>query len=424
MKTRKLSVRDLDVDGRRVFVRVDFNVPLKDGGVSDDTRVRASLPTLKLILDRGGRPVIASHLGRPKGRRAPEMSLRPVAAHLASLLGTKVLMAPDCIGDEVDGRARGLQAGESLVLENLRFHPEEEKNDDAFSRKLAALADLYVNDAFGTAHRAHASVVGITRHLPRPAAGLLMDAEIASLSRLRDHPEKPYVAVLGGAKVSDKIDLILHLIDQVDAILIGGAMAYTFMKAGGVPIGASRSEDDRIDQARAILARATGTGVRIQLPLDHVVARSPDPGQVRETTPGPAIEDGRVGLDIGPKTREAYARALAPARTVFWNGPLGLCEVPPYDEGTRAVARAIAAAKAFSVVGGGDSIAAINRLGLAPSFSHLSTGGGASLEFLSGVDLPGVIALADVPDQAKAPRPPKPPAARRRPGARGEHRTR
>lgn len=424
MKARKMSVRDLDVRAKSVFVRVDFNVPLKNGAVADDARVRASLPTLRLILERGGRPVIASHLGRPKGKAVAEMSLRPLAAHLAGLLGTRVHMAADCVGEAIEAQARALGAGEALLLENLRFHPEEEQNDAVFSRRLARAADLYVNDAFGTAHRAHASVVGITRHLPRPAAGLLMDAEIASLSRLRDHPEKPYVAVLGGAKVSDKIDLILHLIDQVDAILIGGAMAYTFMKAGGVPIGASRSEDDRIDQARAILARATGTGVRIQLPLDHVVARSPDPGQVRETTPGPAIEDGRVGLDIGPKTCEAYARALAPARTVFWNGPLGLCEVPPYDEGTRAVARAIAAAKAFSVVGGGDSIAAINRLGLAPSFSHLSTGGGASLEFLSGVDLPGVIALADVPDQAKAPRPPKPPAARRRPGARGEHRTR
>src|SRR3989441_1826206 len=286
------------------------------------------------------------------------------------------------------------------------------------------MAALSGNAAFGTALRAKAWVVGIRRPLPRPAAGLLMDAEIASLSRLRDRPEKPYVAVLGGAKVSDKIDLILNLLDQVDAILIGGAMAYTFMKAGGVPIGASRSEDDRMHQASTILARATGSGARILLPLDHVVARSPGPGEDWEITPGPAIEDGRVGLDIGPKTREAYARAVAPARTVFWNGPLGLCEVPPYDEGTRAMARAIAAARAFSVVGGGDSIAAINRLGLAPSFTHLSNGGGASLEYLSGIELPGVMALADSPDQAEATRPAKTPAARRRPGARREQRTR
>jgi phosphoglycerate kinase len=405
IRTRTVSVRDLDVDGRRVFVRVDFNVPLKDGRVSDDTRVRASLPTLRLILDRGGRPVIASHLGRPRGRTVPELSLRPVAAHLASLLGTNVRMAPDCVGDEVEALARNLKTGESLLLENLRFHPEEEKNDESFSRRLARVADLYVDDAFGSAHRAHASVVGITRHLPRSAAGLLMEAEIAALSRLRDRPEQPYVAALGGAKVSDKIDLILNLIDKVETVLIGGAMAYTFMKAQGVPIGASRSEDDRIDQANTILARAAKRDVRIELPLDHVVARSPEPGQPCRITGGPAIDDGFVGLDVGPKTREVFGRAVATARTVFWNGPLGLCEVPPYDEGTRAMARAIAATMAFSVVGGGDSIAAINRLGLSASFSHLSTGGGASLEFLSGVELPGIAALGEAP------------------GARGEHGT-
>jgi len=400
-----MSVRDLDVGGKAVFIRVDFNVPLKSGGVADDTRLRASLPTLRLILERGGRPVIASHLGRPKGKAAPEMSLRPVAAHLEGLLKTRVHMALDCVGEAVEALARGLGAGEGLLLENLRFHPEEEQNDAEFSRRLARPADLYVNDAFGTAHRAHASVVGITRHLPTPAAGLLMDSEIAALTRLRDHPDKPYVAVLGGAKVSDKIDLILNLIDKVQVVLIGGAMAYTFMRARGVPVGSSRAEDDRIDHANAIMTRAENSGVRIQLPLDHVVARSPDPGGAWEVTPGPRIEDGFVGLDVGPKTRDAYANEIARARTIFWNGPVGLCEVPPYDEGTRSMARAIAATRAFSVLGGGDSIAAVNRLGLAGGFSHLSTGGGASLEFLSGVVLPGVQALADATGAASSPGP-------------------
>ena len=403
MKARKMSVRDLDVRGRTVFVRVDFNVPLKNGAVADDTRVRASLPTLRLILERGGRPVIASHLGRPKGRAANELSLRPVVEHLAGLLGTRVHMAPDCVGETVETQARALGAGEALLLENLRFHPEEEQNDAEFSRRLARPADLYVNDAFGSAHRAHASVVGITHHLPTPAAGLLMDSEIAALTRLRDHPDKPYVAVLGGAKVSDKMDLMLNLIDNVEAILIGGAMAYTFIKARGLPVGSSRVEDDRIDHADAIMTRAKNSGVRIRLPLDHVVARTPDPDQTPQETPGPRIENGFVGLDVGPRTRDAYAKEVAEARTVFWNGPLGLCEVPPYDEGTRAMALAIAATRAFSVVGGGDSVAAVNRLGLADRFSHLSTGGGASLEFLSGVDLPGVLALTDAPGSAASP---------------------
>jgi phosphoglycerate kinase len=403
MTIRKVSVRDLDVRGRRVFVRVDFNVPLKDGGVADDTRIRASLPTLKLLLDRGGLPVVASHLGRPKGRIVPGMSLKPVALRLGALLGTEVRMADDCVGERAAQMAGALRAGEALVLENLRFHPEEEANDAEFSRRLASLADLYVNDAFGTAHRAHASVVGITRHLATPASGLLMDGEIKALTRLRENPDKPYVAILGGAKVSDKIDLMLNLIDKVEAILIGGAMAYTFMKARGVPIGGSRSEDDRLDHANAILTRGMNSGVRIRLPLDHVVARSPEPGSPCRTTSGPEIEDGFVGLDIGPQTRAAYAAEIERARTVFWNGPVGLCEVPPYDEGTGALARAIAATGAFSVVGGGDSIAAVNRLGLVSGFSHLSTGGGASLEFLSGVDLPGILALADAaPDAARA----------------------
>jgi phosphoglycerate kinase len=394
---RKVSVRDLDVRGRRVFVRVDFNVPLSRGGVADDSRIRASLPTLRLILERGGLPVVASHLGRPRGRPVPEMSLRPVAGRLGEILGSRVRLAPDCVGPAAEGAARDLAPDETLLLENLRFHAEEEKNDPAFARRLAGLADLYVNDAFGSAHRAHASVVGVPRLLPPAAAGLLMDAEIEALGRLRDGPEKPYVAILGGAKVADKIDLVINLITKVDALLIGGAMAYTFLRARGVPVGSSRVEEDRFEQVREIVSRAMVSGVRLHLPVDHVVAPSAEAGETPRTTAGPQIDAGLVGLDVGPRTREAYAAEIRTARTIFWNGPLGLCEVPPYDEGTRSLARAIASTSAFSVVGGGDSIAAVNRLGIAPHFRHLSTGGGASLEFLAGADLPGLQALADAP---------------------------
>ncbi len=400
----KLSVRDLDVRGRRVFVRVDFNVPLCSGRVADDTRVAASLPTLRLVLQRGGRVVAASHLGRPKGRPVPEMSLRPVAERLGALLGSRVRMAPDCVGPATEALASALATGEVLLLENLRFHKEEEADDAGFAGRLAALADLYVNDAFGSAHRAHASVVGITRHLTTAAAGLLMEREIEALTRLRDRPDKPYVAVLGGAKVSDKIDLLKSLVARVDALLIGGAMAYTFMEARGLPVGGSRVEADRVEAAREIVAAAGRTGVRVHLPIDHVVAPSPGPGAASRITPGPEIEAGLVGLDIGPRTRAAYREAIRPARTVFWNGPLGRFEVPPYDEGTRAIAAAIAGTEgAFTVVGGGDSVAAINRLGLAARFTHLSTGGGASLEFLSGTELPGIAALAEAPRPAAGP---------------------
>jgi phosphoglycerate kinase len=394
---RKLSVRDLDVRGKRVFVRVDFNVPLRDGGVADDTRLRAALPTLRHLREHGGRPILASHLGRPKGRRDPAMSLAPVAARLADLLGCRVALAPDCVGEETERLARGLREGEALLLENLRFHPGEEACDAAFARRLAGLAERYVNDAFGSAHRAHASVTGVPRHLPEPALGLLMEAELEALGRLRDRPEKPYVAVLGGAKVSDKIDLILNLITRVDALLIGGAMAYTFLRARGVPVGSSRVEEDRIEHARQITTRAMDSGVRVHLPIDHVVSPSPDPGAAWRATDGKEIEAGLVGLDIGPRTRDAFAEEIRAARTIFWNGPLGRFEVPPYDAGTLAVARAIASTRAFSVVGGGDSLAAVNRFRIASGFSHLSTGGGASLEYLAGVELPGVQALADAP---------------------------
>ncbi len=394
MNFRKLSVRDLDAVGKRVFVRVDFNVPLRSGSVADDTRVRASLPTLQHLLGRRARVIAASHLGRPKGKRVPEMSLGPVVGPLSALLDRSVRMAPDCVGPEVEAHVRDLAEGQMLLLENLRFHPEEEANDAGFSARLAALADLYVNDAFGSAHRAHASVVGITEHVASSAAGLLLQREIEMLGRLRESHESPYVAVLGGAKVSDKMDLMHNLIGKVDAILIGGAMAYTFMKAQGMPVGASRVEGDRVEHARRILERAQEAGVGLHLPVDHVVAPSAEPGAPSHATRDAKIEKGMVGLDIGPKTRELFRGAIAPARTVFWNGPLGLFEVAPYDEGTRAVADAIDRSRTFSVVGGGDSAAAINALDLADHFTHVSTGGGASLEFLAGVDLPGVLALS------------------------------
>lgn len=397
MSVRTLSVRDLDVRGKRVFVRVDFNVPLRAGAVADDTRLKASLPTLRLLAERRARIIAASHLGRPKGRRIPTMSLAPVVDPLSALLSRPVRMASDCVGSEVEKGAGRLADGDLLLLENLRYHPEEEANDSGFAAQLAGLADLFVNDAFGSAHRAHASVVGITRHLKQSAAGLLLEREMEMLGRLREHHESPYVAVLGGAKVSDKMDLLRNMIGKVDAILIGGAMAYTFLKAKGTEVGSSRIEPDRMEQAKAILARAGDEGVALRLPLDHVVASSPEPGASWHATRGVSIENGMVGLDIGPQTRELYRQEIAAARTVFWNGPLGMFEVAPYDEGTRAVAAGIDPSRTFSVVGGGDSAAAIKALDLGGRFTHVSTGGGASLEFLSGVDLPGILALSRAP---------------------------
>ena len=397
MSLGKLSVGDLEVSGRRVFLRVDFNVPLQAGRVADDTRIRASLPTIRLLLERGARVVAASHLGRPKGKPDPAFSLAPAAARLGELLGSEAPLAEDCVGPAVEERARALAPGRALLLENLRFHREEEANDDRFAAGLARLADLYVNDAFGSAHRAHASVEGITRHLPFAAAGLLMGREIEALERLRFRPEKPYVAILGGAKVSDKIALLENLLGRVDAVLVGGAMAYTFLKARGVGVGGSRVEADRIEAARRILAQAQERGVRLLLPVDHVAAASPAAGAPSRVVDGETIPDGLVGLDVGPRTRAAFAREIEAARTIFWNGPLGLFETPPYDAGTLAAARAIAGARAWSVVGGGDSVAAVTRLGLADRFSHVSTGGGASLEFLSGETLPGIAALSDAP---------------------------
>ena len=392
---RKVSVRDLDVSGKRVFVRVDFNVPLEGGAVADDTRIRASLPTLEWILSRGGFPVLASHLGRPKGKIHPDYSLAPVAARLRELLPGKVAFAEDCVGDAAERSSRALSAGEVLLLENLRFHPGEEKNDPTFAAQLARLADAYVDDAFGSAHRAHASVAALCTHFHPAAAGLLMAREIEYLGRLLGSPARPYVAILGGAKVADKVALVKNLLPRVDAILIGGAMAYTFLAAQGISVGASRVEDASLGIAREILEGAAGSGIRLLLPVDHRVATSlenPGPGEAVDSA---SIPEGKIGLDIGEKTLQAFSREIRGARTVLWNGPVGLFEKPPFDRGSLGVAEAVVGSNALSVAGGGDTASALARFSLAQRFSHVSTGGGASLEFLSGITLPGVAALTD-----------------------------
>jgi phosphoglycerate kinase len=386
----KLSIRDLDLKGRRVFIRVDFNVPLAPGGqeITSDKRIKASLPTIQYALDQGAGAVLASHLGRPKGTPNPEMSLRPVGKRLEELLGRPVKMAPDCVGPAVE--AMKPAPGDLLLLENLRFHSEEEKNDQAFSSQLAALADLYVNDAFGSAHRAHASTVGIIRYIPKAAAGLLMEKELKYLSMVTSNPPRPCVAILGGAKVSDKIEVISNLAKVVDRLLIGGAMAYTFLKARGEPIGKSLVEDDKLELARQLMA---AMGDKLMLPVDHVIAAEIKEGANHQTVE--TIPDGMIGLDIGPKTIERYSQVIASARTVVWNGPMGVFEKPPFDQGTVALARAVANSGATSIVGGGDSEKAIKSAGVADKISHISTGGGASLEFLAGIELPGVAALTD-----------------------------
>jgi len=395
----KYSIRDLPIGGRVVFIRVDFNVPIKDGRIKDDTRITAALPTLKYALDAGATVVLASHLGRPKGKPTAEYSLKPVADHLAALLGRPVRFATDCIGtpaQQAVSEVKGEGGSRIVLLENLRFHPQEEKNDPTFAEALARLADAYVNDAFGAAHRAHASVAAMVPHFEKAAAGLLMERELTYLGMALGDPERPFVGILGGAKVSDKIEVIESLLPRVDRLIIGGAMAYTFFKALGMPVGRSLVEDDKLDAARGILSHAQARAVQLLLPVDHVVAGAIDAAaetavlEVRD----PAIGD-RMGLDIGPATAHLFADALKDAKTVVWNGPMGVFEVAPFAAGTMAVARACAAVTGTTIIGGGDSVAAVNAAGVADKMTHISTGGGASLEFLAGRTLPGVAALPD-----------------------------
>ncbi|HXH68583.1 MAG TPA: phosphoglycerate kinase [Candidatus Limnocylindrales bacterium] len=395
----KLTIQDLELRGKRVFIRVDFNVPLKDGVVTDDTRIRETLPTLKLAMEKGGRLVLASHLGRPKGGPDAKYSLKPAANKLEELLGKAVAFAADCVGAEAEAKSKALKDGDVLVLENVRFHSEEEKNDEGFSKQLAALCDgVFVCDAFGSAHRAHASVVGITKFVKHAAAGLLMEKELAYIGKAISNPTRPFVAIIGGAKVSDKIEVVENLMKIADAMLIGGGMAYTFLKAQGLSIGKSLVEEDKLELARKILADVKQKNFKLLLPLDNVITpefKAEAPTKVVEVSAIPADE---MGLDIGPKTIAAYSAEIAKAKTIVWNGPMGVFEMPAFAKGTLAVAQAVAAATtagATSIVGGGDSVAAIHQSGLADKISHISTGGGASLEFLGGRKLPGVEALTN-----------------------------
>ncbi|MEY4096116.1 MAG: Phosphoglycerate kinase [Acidobacteriota bacterium] len=393
----KYSIKDLDLRGKRVFIRVDFNVPIKNGAITDDNRITSSLPTIRFALDQGATVILASHLGRPKGKPTPEFSLKPVADRLSQLLGRDVVFAADCIGAPARSAVASAHGGSRVaLLENLRFHAAEEKNDPAFAASLAELADLYVNDAFGAAHRAHASVDGIVSHFPgnRAAAGLLMDKELQYLGMALGDPERPFVAVIGGAKVSDKIEVIESMMGRVDRLLIGGAMAYTFFKALGMPVGKSLVEEDKQDAARSIIEHAKARGVVLQLPVDHIVADTLDANAATAVLKvGDAAIGERMGLDIGPESARLYAGLLADARTVVWNGPMGVFEMAPFANGTLAVAKAVAAVTGTTIIGGGDSVAAINAAGVADKMTHISTGGGASLEFLGGAELPGVAAL-------------------------------
>ncbi len=390
----KRTIRDIDWRGKRALVRVDFNVPLDGDRIGDDTRIRAALPTIRALRDGGAAVVLMSHLGRPKGQVDTRYSLAPVARRLGELLGDEVPLLPDCVGPAIEAAARGLAPGRVVLLENLRFHPEEERNDAGFARQLAALGDVFVNDAFGAAHRAHASTEGVAHHLPA-VAGLLLERELAALGRALGDPERPFVTILGGAKVSDKIGVIENLLGQVDALLIGGGMANTFLDARGEPIGRSLAEPDKADLARDLLRRAAERGVTLALPEDVVVAPELTAEAPRRTVGVAEVPDDAAIYDIGPRTVARYRELIGGARTIVWNGPMGVFEVAPFAEGTRAIAEAVAGSGAFTIVGGGDSVAAIEQAGLADRISHVSTGGGASLEFLEGRELPGVAALDD-----------------------------